>query len=114
MEQQLTEEYFHLYLVVRWLNEYPWEEDNRKTEGERGNTNYLVAKRNEMLSKAIELNGAGQAVSDGALCSWEFRYCLDKGPATKNWVLAALHVPKPQRGSHHMRGGGGGLQTTST
>ena len=34
------------------LKEHPWEEENRKTEGDREDTSYFVSlKRNEMLSE---------------------------------------------------------------
>jgi hypothetical protein len=102
MEQQRTKNYFHLYFA-RWLEEYPCEED-RKAKGDRENTSYFDAKekrnaKEEEFSTAIELNGTGWAMSDGALCSWEFRYSSDKEPATKNWLLVSLHVPNPQGGA---------------
>jgi hypothetical protein len=48
----------------------------------------------------------------GPYAAVEFRHSRDKETGTtKNWLLVALHVPDPQRGSYHM---GGGFQTTST
>jgi hypothetical protein len=37
-------------------------------------------------------------VSDGALCSWEFRYCCDKEPATKKLVTGSVARAKPTGG----------------